>query len=118
MVNSRVAFKVLPKYQQPPPGFKKTTCHMNFEIKMDLRRKVCYVAEGHLTDPPTSMTYSTVVSRESVRIAFLLAALNNLEILAGNIKNAYLNAPTSEKLYFVAEKEWKADEGKNIVIVR
>ena len=91
---------------------------MNFEIKMDLCRKARYVAGGHLTDPPTSMTYSTVVSRESVRIAFLIAALNNMEILAGDIQNAYLNAPTSEKLYFVAGKEWKADAGKNIVIIR
>ena len=54
---------------------------MNFEVKIDLRRKARYVAGGHLTDVPTSMTYSTVVSRESVRIAFLIAALNNLNIL-------------------------------------
>ena len=118
MKNSRIAFEILGKHVQPPPGYKKITCHMNFEIKMDLRQKARYVAGGHLTDPPTSMTYSTVVSRESVRIAFLLAALNNLEILAGDIQNAYLNAPTSEKLYFVGGKEWKADEGKNILIVQ
>ena len=90
---------------------------MNFEIKMDLQCKACYVAGGHLTDPPTSMTNSTVASRESVRIAFLIAALNNLNILADNIQNAYLNAPTSEKLYFVGGREWKADKGKNILIV-
>ena len=118
MKNSRIAFKILNKFENPPPGYKKITCHMNFEIKMDLRRKARYVAGGHLTDPPSSMTYSTVVSRESVRIAFLIAALNNMDILAGDIQNAYLNAPTSEKLYFIAGKEWKADAGKSIVIVR
>ena len=118
MKNSRIAFEVLDKYTPPPPGYKKITCHMNFEVKMDLRRKARYVAGGHLTDPPTSMTYSTVVSRESVRIAFLIAALNNFNILAGDIQNAYLNASTSEKLYFIAGKEWKADEGKPILIVR
>ena len=98
MKNSQIAFEILGKHVKPPPGYKKITCHMNFEIKMDLRRKARYVAGGHLTDLPTSMTYSTVVSRESVRIAFLIAALNNLDILAGDIQNAYLNAPTSEKL--------------------
>ena len=91
---------------------------MNFEIKMDLRRKARYVAGGHLTDPPSSMTYSTVVSRESVRIAFLVAALNGLNVLAGDIQNAYLNAPTTEKLFFYAGDEWKADKGRPVLIVR
>ena len=69
---------------------------MNFEVKMDLRLKARYVAGGHLTDPPSSMTYSTVVGRKTVRIAFLVAALNDLDVLAGDIQNAYLNAPTEE----------------------
>ena len=34
------------------------------------------------TDAPSSITYSSVVSRDSVRIAFTLAALNDLEIMA------------------------------------
>ena len=48
------------------------------------------------------MTYASVVSRESVRISFLLAALNNLEILASDIGNVYLNAMTTEKIYYRA----------------
>ena len=48
------------------------------------------------------MTYASVVSRESVRIAFLLAALNNLEILGGDIGNAYLNVMTIHKVYTIA----------------
>eukprot|EP00957_Ditylum_brightwellii_P189296 14408273-Ditylum_brightwellii.AAC.1 len=38
-----------------------------------------------------------VVSRETVRIALTIAALNNLGIMAANIGNAYLNAPCREK---------------------
>jgi hypothetical protein len=64
------------------------------------------------------MTYSTVVGRETVRIAFLVAALNGLDLLAGDIQNAYLNAPTTEKLYFIAGPEWGADQGRVVVIVR
>ena len=64
-----------------------------------------------MTAPPSSMTYASVVSRESVRISFLLAALNNCEILAGDIGNAYLNAYTSEKYITVQAKNgvklWK-----------
>ncbi len=118
MKNNRIAFDLLPRDSSAPVGYKKITCHMNFEVKMDLRRKARYVAGGHLTDPPTSMTYSTVVSRESVRIAFLVAALNGLDILAGDIQNAYLNADTTEKLYFIAGDEWKADRGRIVVIKR
>ena len=32
-----------------------------------------------MTEAPASLTYSSVVSRESVRIAFTVAALNDLE---------------------------------------
>jgi hypothetical protein len=39
-----------------------------------------------MTDPPVIMTYSSVVSRDSVRIGFLLAALNDLELVAADIR--------------------------------
>lgn len=116
--NVRVAFNPLEPGEKAPPGYKEITCHMNFEVKMDLRRKARYVAGGHLTDPPTSMTYSSVVSRESIRIAFLLAALNDMDILACDIQNAYLNAPTKEKLWFKGGKEWGKYENCTIIIVR
>ena len=93
MKNSRVAFEILNLDDSPPVGSKKITCHLIFDVKMDLTRKARYVAGGHLTDPPASLTYASVVSRESVRIAFLIAALNDLDILAGDIQNAYLNFP-------------------------
>jgi len=55
---------------------------MIFDIKMDgdFTWKARFVAGGHTTEAPASMTYSSMVSRESVRIAFLIAALNHLEI--------------------------------------
>jgi hypothetical protein len=34
-----------------------------------------------------------------VRLAFMLAALNGLDILAADAEGAYLNAPSREKLY-------------------
>ena len=118
MTNARIAFEVMPKDEKPPPGYKQITCHLVFDIKMDLTRKARYVAGGHLTDPPTSLTYASVVSRDSVRLGFLIAALNGLDILAGDVQNAYLNAETKEKVYFIADNEWKANEGRTILIVR
>ena len=64
---------------------------------MDLTRNANFFARDHMTVPPTSMTYASVVSRESGRIAFLLAALNYMDMLTCDIDNAYLNAYTTEK---------------------
>ena len=46
------------------------------------------------------MTYASVVGLETVRIAFLLDALSELNTLAGNIQNTYLNTETKEKIFF------------------
>jgi hypothetical protein len=65
------------------------------------------------------MTYSSVVSRDSVRIGFLIAALNGLEILAADIGNAYINADVREKVYFIAGDEFGAmRKGKPVIIVK
>jgi hypothetical protein len=90
MQNNQVAFQFLEPGEKGPPGYTFIKCHMNFEVKMDFARKARLVARGHMTDPPVIMTYSSVVSRDSVRIGFLLAALNDLELVAADIGNAYL----------------------------
>ena len=62
------------------------------------------------------MTYASVVSRDSVRLGFLIAALNGLDVLAGDIQNAFLNADCLEKVYFIAGHEWGSMKGRKIVI--
>jgi hypothetical protein len=59
-------------------GFQEITCHLIFDVKMDFTRKARFVAGGHTTEPPASVTYASVVSRDSVRLAFLIAALNGM----------------------------------------
>jgi len=53
---------------------------MVFEIKMDgdLTCKAHFVASEHTTNVPNSVTYSSMVSHESVHIAFLIVTLNDL----------------------------------------
>ena len=75
--NVQVAFKFLDDNEPTPVGHKEIPCHIIFDIKMDFTRKARFVAGGHKTDPPTSLTYSSVVARDSVRIGFLIAALND-----------------------------------------
>jgi hypothetical protein len=101
-----------------PIGYKKIDVHMIFDVKSDLTRKARLVAGGHQTDPPKESTYSSVVSRDSVRIAFTLAALNGLDVLAGDIQNAYLNAGTKEKVYTIAGPEFGSNAKRPVLIVR
>lgn len=110
------AFEILEDGALAPVGFQKIPCHIVFDIKMDLTRKCRYVAGGHKTEPPASITYASVVSRESVRIAFLVAALNGLDILAGDVQGAYLNAPCREKIYTVCGPEFGEFCGRIAVI--
>jgi hypothetical protein len=59
------------------------------------------------------------VSRETVQLFFLLAALHDTDILSANIQNAYLNAPVKEKLYMIAGREFGPwNEGCSVMIVR
>jgi hypothetical protein len=43
-------------------GYQEISCHMVFNVKMDLTRKAQFVAGGHMTETPVSLTYSSVVS--------------------------------------------------------
>jgi hypothetical protein len=47
-------------------GYQEITCHMVFDVKMDLTHKARFVAGGHMTETPASLTYSSVVSQHSV----------------------------------------------------
>ena len=100
-------------------GFQEIKCHIIFDVKMDFTRKARFVAGGHTTEPPNSLTYSSVVSRESVKIAFLVAALNGLDLMSCDIGNAYLNAKCREKIWFVAGAECGPDvQGSVCKLVR
>jgi hypothetical protein len=100
-------------------GFNKVDCQMVLNVKLDLLRKAWLVAGGHQTDPPMESVYSSIVSLDSVYLAFLTAALNDLEILSADVQNAYLNAPTKERIYTIAGPEFgHGNEGRPVIIVR
>ena len=92
-------FQFLDKDDRIPVGYQEITCHMIFDIKFNnLQRKARFVAGGHMVEEqPSYNIYSSVVSRESVRIAFLVAALNDLDIIAGIISNVYLHCQNKTK---------------------
>ena len=71
-----------------------------------------------MTEAPAVMTYASIVSRETVRIALTIAALNDLEVKASDVQNAYLTAPCAEKIYTRLGPEFGPDKDKLAVIVR
>ena len=76
-----------------PPGLP----HPHFGNPHRERPRPSGVQDGHKTPEPTTSNYAGVVSRESVRIAFTYASMMGLSVCAADIKNAYLQAPSSEK---------------------
>ena len=121
MKNVRIAFEVWNKdVKDIPPGYQEIKCHIIFDIKMgeNFRRKARMVAGGHVTDTPAALTYSSVVSRDSVRIAFTIAALNDLKVLSCDIQNAYLTAKCREKIWTRAGPEFGSEEGEIMLVVR
>jgi hypothetical protein len=99
MKHVRVAFKILLAGQSVPIGYQKIPCHMIFDIKMeDFWCKARLVAGGHMTKAPATITYASVVSRETIRITLLMAALNDLNVKVGDVLNAYTTASITKKV--------------------
>ena len=117
MYNIGVAFEVKEKGDAPPTGYTKVTGHLVWDVKMDFTRKARWVLDGHKTPDPVGSRYAGVVSRESVRIAFTYAALNGLDVFAADIRNAYLQAPTSQKNYIICGPEFGIENVGKVAIM-
>jgi hypothetical protein len=119
MHNVGIAFSVLDAGQDAPVGWSKESGHIIYDVKMDFTRKARWVLDGHKTANPIGSTYAGVVSRESVRIALTYAALNELEVTAADIRNAYLQAPSSQKHYIICGPEFGLEnQGRKALITR
>ena len=75
------------------------------------------MAGGHRTpDAPPEETYSGVVSMDTIRMAFVLSAMNNLEVCAADISTAFLYGKTREKVYIIAGKEFGEHAVKRMIV--
>eukprot|EP00804_Cyclotella_cryptica_P009223 CCRYP_020308-RA/>CCRYP_020308-RA protein AED:0.33 eAED:0.33 QI:0/0/0/1/0/0/3/0/300 len=87
MTNVRVAFDILTDGAAPPPDHQFKCCHMIFDVKIeDFQCKAQLVEGGHATKAPA-------MSRETVCIALLLAALNVIDVWAADVLGMSLSAP-------------------------
>ena len=117
MTNVGVAFEILSTGKKAPPGWKGASGHLVFDVKMDFTRKARWVLDGYKAADPIGSTYAGVVSRESVRMILTYAALNDLEVCAADIQNAYLQAPSSQKDFVVCGPEFGLENVGKVALV-
>ena len=113
-----VAFEILEPNARPPPGWTRSSGHLIFDVKMDFTRKARWVKDGHRTPDAITPSYAGVVSRDSIRIALVYAKLLGLDICGGDIRNAYLQAPSSEKHYIVCGPEFGLEYVGRCALIR
>ena len=118
MKNVGVAFEILPNGQKAPVGWSKASGHLIFDVKMDFTRKARWVKDGRRTPNPTTSTYADVVSPESIRIALTYAALHDIDVKVADIKNAYLQAPSSEKHFIICGTEFGLENVCKVALIR
>lgn len=106
-----------PDYK-PSPEYQYAPLRMIFEIKHDGRHKARLVAGGHVVDARGISSRSTVVKGISVRLLDLIAHRDNLEILTGDIGNAFITSPCLEKIYSRAGPEWGDKQDAIMIFVK
>ena len=65
MKNNRCAFEHYEGNTSEIVAYKEITGHLIFDVKLsdNFRRKARFIADGHLVETPSSITYITIVSR-------------------------------------------------------
>ena len=70
-----------------------------------------------MTKASVTITYASIM-RETVRIDLMIATLNDIEVKSGDILNAYIQAPVTEKVLTTLDPEFGKYTKKTEVIVR
>jgi hypothetical protein len=118
MGNVCVAFKILGPNEHAPPGWHKASGHIIFDVKMDFTRKAHWVKDGHKTPVSPTPSFAGVVSRESIHISLTYAALLGLPVWGADIRNAYIQAPSSEKHFIICSPEFGLENVGRVALVR
>ena len=63
-------------------GYQEINCHIIFDVHMDFQQKERFVARGHTIEDPNSITYSSVVSCDSICIGLILVYFHGVDITA------------------------------------
>ena len=66
----------------------------NFDVKVDLRRKSMLVIGGHVVNSSGHEIYASTMKSVSARILITITAAKKIDVITGEIGNAYLNTNT------------------------
>ena len=90
-----------------------------FDVKReDLRRKARLVLGGHLIDALDQESYASTVQSLSIRLLLTIADKNGLEVMSGDVGNAFPNAYTKETIYTRAGVEFGERQGCVVKVVK
>ena len=117
MGNLMIAFEILEPGKKAPPGRHKATGHIIFDVKMDYTRKAKWVKDGHKTSDLTMSSFADVVSWESIRISLTYAGLLGLPVIGGVIKNANIQAQSSEKNFIFCGPEFGFENVGRVALI-
>ena len=70
-----------------------------------------------MTETPSTITYASVVLRETVKIVLTLASLNEFIVKAADIHNPYIKGPVTEKIWTFQGQDFGGDAGKKAIAV-
>ena len=109
-------FDFHPPDSKPGPDYQFVKLTMVYEVKQNGCHKERVVAGGHLVDPRSISTHSTIVKGVSVCLLDVIAHCDNLKVLCGDVGNTFVTAPCLEKVYSRAGPEF-GDRHDSIVVL-
>ena len=116
--NVKVVFEISPDEKKLSIGHQYVQCNIVFNTKEeDFRWKTQLVAKGNMTKAPANIMNTTVVSRETLKIALIIATLYNCEFKCGDILNTYIQAPVTEKAWTILDPEIGKDTSDCLSII-
>ena len=99
-LNNMKCFKYYPGHYRFTSQYHYAPLRMIFDIKKeDFRRKARLVAGGHVVNATMFESYSSVVQTKSLRLLQAVALNEGLKIVTADIRNAFIQATTKEKIW-------------------
>ena len=80
-------------------GYHFATLRMIFGVKLYLKRKSRLFNWIHVVDSYGHEVYASTMKSVSARVLMEIEAVNNLDVMMGDIVNVYRNANTEENIY-------------------
>ena len=92
------SFDALEIVQAVPSKHERTSDHVMFDVKIDFNHEAMWVLDGHRHLSPEGYVHAGVVSRESIKVAFTHAFLNNADVWACGVLTPAFKIPLMKSI--------------------